>query len=165
VVILQRMDHAISALTPCTLAQISRATVDDLTTGHPRLARALWWATLVDEAVLREWLASMGRRPSEVQLAHLLCELRVRLHVAGAGQKNRFWFPLTQQQLGDVLGITTVNINRMMQQLREKGLVILHDKTVTIPDIARLENFAGFDPEYLHLREPSSAPRPSQREF
>ncbi len=150
--ILGAMDHGIATLSPCTVAAIPRATVEDLTTNHPRINRALWWSTLVDEATLREWLVNMGQRPADRQLAHLLCELRVRLDTVGlVAEGGSYELPLTQEELADVLGLSPVHVNRVLQQLRGDGLIATRGKTLTIRDVARLEAFAGFDPNYLHL--------------
>ena len=149
--ILGEMDHSIGTLTPCRLAYIPQRTVDELTGRHPRINRALWWATLVDESTLREWLVSMGRREAGQQTAHLFCELLCRLHTVGLASEDGFELPVTQDELGDTLGLSAVHVNRVLQQLRKDGLITLDGKRLTIHDVARLEAFAGFDPSYLHL--------------
>lgn len=148
--ILRRMDHSISTLTPCVIANIPPDEIRSLAS-QPRLTQALWWATLVDEAILREWLVNMGQRQADEQLAHILCELLVRLQTVGLARENSFDLPFTQEELGDVLGITTVHVNRVLQGLREEGLIVLKGKVLTIPDVERLKQFAGFTPNYLHL--------------
>lgn len=150
VAILDHMDHTIGALTPCTIAEIPRTTIEDLTANWPRIARALWWATLVDEGILREWLVNMGQRPSDRKLAHLFCELQARLALVGLATENEFPLPLTQEELGDTLGLSTVHVNRVLQQMREDGLIRLQGRTVSIPDLARLKEFGEFNPNYLH---------------
>lgn len=151
VAILGTMDHSIATISPCTLVQIPRETVLQLTDHYPRITRAMWWATLVDEAVLREWLVNMGCRPADKRLAHLFCELYWRLRMVGFVVTDSFRMPLTQQELGETAGITGVHVNRVIQQLREKGLIKLVNRHITIPDIERLEKFADFDPAYLYL--------------
>ena len=152
VAILAQMDHSIATFTSCSLVEIPRATVRELTEQHPNIARALRWATLVDEATLREWLANMGQRPADRQMAHFLCELRLRLEVVGLADRSGMHFPMTQEELGDTLGISTVHANRVLQQLRDQDLLCFNQRAVSIPDIARLEEFAEFDPDYLHLK-------------
>ena len=144
------MDHSICTLSPCAVVAISRETIEDLTTCHPRLTRALWWATLVDEGILREWLTGMGQRSSETQAAHLFCELLVRLQAVGLATPNSYRLPVTQNDLADALGISAVHLNRTLQQLRAQGLIRLKSSMLTIPDVQRLESFAGFNPNYLH---------------
>ena len=90
IAVLGRMDHGIATFVPTTVVDIPKPTVHELTFNHPRIAQALWWATLVDEAILREWLVSMGQRPADRQMAHLFCELFARLEVVGLTDKNSF---------------------------------------------------------------------------
>ena len=150
VAILGAMDHSICTLSPCTIVEISRETIADLTENHPRLTRALWWATLVDEGILREWLTGMGQRSCESQAAHLFCELLLRLQTVGLATPNSYHLPLTQIDLADALGISAVHMNRILQQLRADGLITLRRSVLTIPDVNRLEALAGFTPNYLH---------------
>lgn len=151
VAILGEMDHNIGTAWGCTIVEIPCATIDEITANHPRITRALWWATLTDEATLREWLANMGQRPADRQMAHLLCELLVRLQVAGQATDNSFGFPITQTDLADTLGITPVHVNRVLQDLKKQGLVLWKSKRVQIPSVEKLKAFAEFDPSYLHL--------------
>lgn len=152
VAVLGRMDHSISAITRCTIAEIPHATVNSLTNGHPSIARAFWWATLVDESVLREWLVNLGQRPAAQRLAHFLCEMHIRLSAVELAAPNSFTLPLSQEKLGDTLALSTVHMNRTVRELRERGLISIEEKTVTIADVCRLRDFANFEPEYLHLK-------------
>jgi CRP-like cAMP-binding protein len=151
VAILGEMDHSIATLTACKLAHMSQETVLELTTKHPAINHALWWNTLVDEAILREWLVTMGRRPADKQMAHLFCELLIRLQTVGLAGDDSFDFAVTQEELGDTLGLSSVHVNRVLQQLRDDDLIVLKDKRLTITDVAGLKEFADFDPNYLHL--------------
>jgi CRP-like cAMP-binding protein len=150
--ILGEMDHSIATLTRCSVVEIPGETVTELTARYPRIARALWWATLVDDAVTREALVSMGQRPADRQLAHFLCELLVRLQAVGRASETSYEFPVTQEDLGDTLGLSTVHVNRTLQKLRDDGLITLKGKTLTIPDPDALKRFSAFNPNYLHLR-------------
>ncbi|MDN2565871.1 Crp/Fnr family transcriptional regulator [Aquibium sp. A9E412] len=152
VAILGRMDHSIATVSECEIVRIARPTIERLTERYPTVTRALWWATLVDEAVLREWLVNMGRRKTNQQIAHLFCELYVRMRTVGCTDGNSFAFPLTQDELADTLGISTVHLNRSLQKLREDGLVEFQGRVVTVPDLDRLSRYAGFTANYLHLR-------------
>ncbi|AWN43833.1 Crp/Fnr family transcriptional regulator [Methylobacterium durans] len=151
VAILGFMDHSICTLSRCTMVAISSESIAELTLNHPRITRALWWATLVDEGILREWLTGMGQRSSEAQTAHLFCELLVRLQAVGLAASNSCQLPLTQNELSDALGISAVHMNRTLQQLRSDGLIVLAKGMLTVPDVARLQAFAHFNPNYLHL--------------
>jgi CRP-like cAMP-binding protein len=149
--ILGEMDHSIATLSRCKVVHIPCRAIEDITENHGRINRALWWATLVDEATLREWLVNMGRRPADKQLAHLLCELLVRLQAVGLATENSYEFPVTQAELADTLGISTVHVNRMLQQLRKDGLLTLEGNRLTITNVDGLKGFAEFNPNYLHL--------------
>jgi CRP-like cAMP-binding protein len=151
--ILGEMDHSIGALTPCRVAYIPQRAIEELTRRHPRINRALWWATLVDEGTLREWLVTMGRREADQQMAHLFCELLLRLQTVGLATENGFELPVTQDELADTLGLSAVHVNRVLQQLRKDGLISLVGKRLTIHDVERLKALAEFDPTYLHLNE------------
>ncbi|MFC0408291.1 Crp/Fnr family transcriptional regulator [Roseomonas elaeocarpi] len=151
VAILHKMDHSVGTLTKCRVARLSRATITNLVSVSPTVTRALWWATLVDEAVLRAWIVSMGRRPADKHLAHLLCELLLRLQAVELATTDSCDLPLTQQDLADILGLTPVHVNRMLQQLRAEGLVTMVNRRLIIRDFQRLRDFAGFNPKYLHM--------------
>jgi CRP-like cAMP-binding protein len=149
--ILKAMDHSVATISRCVVVEIPQNTVLDLTENHPRIARALLWATLVDEAVLREWIVN-GRRPAREGLAHLLCELSVRLEAVGLVYDGGYDLKLTQADLGDTLGISFVHVSRVLKYLRQKGLVTVSERAVHIPNLAKLKAFAGFNPNYLHHR-------------
>jgi CRP-like cAMP-binding protein len=157
VTILKEMDHGILALTPATVAYIPHQVMQDLPRHRPELARALWWATLVDEAVLREWIVNIGRRDAYQGVAHLLCELHARMRNVGLVDEGRFSLPVTQEELADALGLTPVHVNRVLQRLRAGGLITLQDRVLTLEDPAALRKAAGFDPGYLHARQRGGA--------
>ena len=149
--ILKRMDHTLGLLSPATVAVISRETILEVMNKHPRIERALWWATLVDEAVLREWLVNIGTRDAYTRLAHLFCELWLRMRAVGLADEGSFSLPLTQEELGDTMGLTAVHVNRTLQKMRAKGMISLEKKKLTIHDPRRLALEAEFSPNYLHL--------------
>ncbi len=151
IAILRRMDHSIGVLSPVTVVEMARTTIIELTTRHPLIARALWWATLVEEAVMREWLVNMGQRHADRAMCHLFCELLARLRVVGLAREGSYDFPLTQEDLGDVLGLTSIHVNRTLQDVRSAGLITLQGGVLTIHDEAALARMCGFKPEYLHL--------------
>jgi CRP-like cAMP-binding protein len=153
IAILGEMDHNIGTLSSSKIALIRPESVVELTQTSAALSKALWWASLVDEAILREWLVGMGRRPADRQIAHLFCELLSRLQAVGRAPGNVLKMPVTQAQLADTVGMTTVHVNRTIQQLRELGLITWRDKRLTIVDVDGLQAFAGFDPNYLHLNK------------
>ncbi|MFC3070900.1 Crp/Fnr family transcriptional regulator [Phenylobacterium soli] len=151
VAVLGAMDHAVATLSPSRLALLPRNGMEEITDRHPALARAFWWATLVDAAILREWLVNLGRRPGEQRIAHLFCELLARLRATGLAEDGEMDFPLTQADLADTVGLSAVHVNRIVQDLREAGLIKWRSGRLRILDVAGLESLAGFNPSYLHL--------------
>ncbi len=152
VFILKEMDHSIATLSRCTVVKIPRQRILELT-DRPAIARALWWAALVDKATLREWLVNIGARPAEQRIAHLLCELLLRLRAVGLANGGQYELPVTQQELGDTMGLTNVHVNRVLQRVRGDGLITFKNKNLVILDVERLEAFSGFTPNYLHLAQ------------
>lgn len=151
IALLKAMDHNIAALSPCRMAFVSKADIEQVSIdGGGPLSRAMWWATLVDEAILREWMVGMGRRPADKQIAHLFCELLHRLRMVGLADGDRFDFPVSQEALADTVGLSTVHVNRVLQQLRQDGLITLEGKVLSVLDAPRLAAFANFTPNYLH---------------
>ena len=160
VFILDQMDHTISTLTECQVVDIPRDTILRLTE-RLAIARALWWATLVDEGTLREALVNMGQRQAEERMAHFLCEMLTRLDAVGLVDANTFDLPLTQEELGETLGLSTVHVNRTLQKLRSRRLIAFDRKRAIVLDPAALKACCGFNPNYLHLgpHVPKAEPR------
>lgn len=154
------MDHGITALTDCTIARIELPAFEAVASESRLIDRALWKAKLADEAILRTWL--LNSTDSTRTLAHLFCEVEARLHPADDATERVFEFPLTQEQIGDAVGITSVHTNRTLRVLREAGLATLSGGVLRLPDLGALRREASFDPTYLHARqrsgeEPTSA--------
>ena len=152
VTILGAMDHNIGTLTNCMVLDVDNAQIEQLMRANHSIARAFWWGTLVDEATLREWLVNIGQRTAIERLAHLFCELLVRLRVVGLTNGDGYDMPLTQQELGDTLGLSTVHVNRVLQELRASGVIELRNKHLTIHDLPALATLGQFNPLYLHVR-------------
>jgi CRP-like cAMP-binding protein len=137
------MDHGISSLTAATVVGVPHHT-----DGSSDLSRAIAALFLSEIRVQRQWLANMCQ-PADKRMAHLLCELRTRLAQVGLADTRGFALPLTQQELGEALGISTVHANRTIQHLKDLNLVRIMDRRVMIPDLSQLEQFAEFDDGYL----------------
>lgn len=152
IIILDKMDHGIVALTDCRVAYIEQGAIDELTRSTPVLTRGLWRATLVDEAVLRQWLVNGGRRNAFQAVGHLLCELHLRMKLVGLAEGDMLDLPITQEELADATGMTPVHINRTLQRLRGDGLIELGSGTLYVPDVRALRRSCDFDSAYLHLR-------------
>lgn len=149
--ILKEMDHSIGALSPLRVAEISEDALTGLTDGSIRLTRALWWNSLVEEAIAREWVVNLGRRDAQERMSHLLCEVFVRLESVGLTSSGSCELPITQTELGDALGLSEVHTNRTLQALRSRGLISLKAGTLMIHDLPALQELALFNPLYLHL--------------
>jgi CRP-like cAMP-binding protein len=145
------MDHDLSTLTPCTLGFIHHETLRLLHRRQPNLADMFWRDTLIDASMFREWIVNVGQRPAPARLAHVIVELRERLKVIGRIEGDSFEMPLTQEQIGEALGITAVHANRVIKQLRQDGIVAFHRGHVEVLDENKLMELAGFDSRYLHL--------------
>lgn len=153
--VLRRMDHSLGTLTPVVLAEIPEGTIRDLTESR-NLAEALWWEMLVTTAIQREWTVSLGQRLATERLGHLFCELFMRLRAVGLATETGCEFPITQADLGDAMGLSTVHINRTLKELRAAGLIRLRGRQLTIPDFAALKAASLFDPAYLHHERDTS---------
>ena len=151
VCILDHVDCSVAVLTDSCVAVMPRETLDAIYAHHPALTRALLWSSLVNESVSREWLANMGRRTPNKRIGHLLCEMLVRLRAVGLAENDRFAFPITQADLGDTVGLSTVHVNRTLQELKGKKLIASRRWLFEVLDVERLIEFSDFDPSYLHF--------------
>ena len=149
--LLKQMDHGVVALSPCSVVFIPHSSLRTVTETRPHLARMFWLSTVVDAAIQRAWITCLGRRSAIQHLAHLICELYLRLEVVGRAGNGRFEFPITQSELGDLLGLSNVHVNRILQELRATGIIRWRGSTVHIDNFAELIAFAEFDPLYLNL--------------
>jgi CRP-like cAMP-binding protein len=144
-------DHNVQTLTRCEIATIPGSAIRQLIDQHPRVARAMWVDTLVDGSIFREWIMNVGRRTARERLAHLFCEIGRRLEVADLAHADGYEFPMTQEQLGDATGLTSVHVNRTIKALEEEGFIVRERRSLRIPDWENLRNLAGFNELYLHL--------------
>lgn len=150
--LMRQMDHGVLALADCVIAPAAHDDLRRLTEEHPHLTRLLWLETVVDGAIHRQWLVTMGQQNAASRLAHLVCELYVRLEAAGLASDLKFTLPMTQVDLGDVLGLTQVHVNRVLMELRRQGLVEWKGGQVAINDWSALAQLGQFDPGYLRLQ-------------
>jgi CRP-like cAMP-binding protein len=153
--LVKRMDHGVTAVTPCTVGVVPHEALCVISETQPHLTRLLALHIAVDAAIHRQWIVSIGRKSALEHAAHLLCELFLRLQAVGLTEGSSFKLPLTQAELGDTLGLSTVHVNRIIQELRAEGLITWRGDTVVIEDWPRLQETAEFDPTFLCLeREP-----------
>jgi CRP-like cAMP-binding protein len=149
--LLKQLDHNVGAMTAVRVAMVPHDALRGITETHPHLGRMLWFSTLLDAAIHREKILSIGRRSALSRIAHIFCELLVRLRIAGLAGESGYALPLTQADLADVTGLTSVHVNRMLKKLRDDDLLTFRGGEVTIGDWERLQRVAEFDPTYLHL--------------
>jgi len=147
---LRRLDHNLGTLTPCKLAFIAHRNLHALFEQHPRLSGVFWRETLIDAAIFREWVVNVGRRPALARMAHLLCELFLRHEAVGLVTGGSFAFPITQSELADATGLSTVHVNRTLQELRAMGLIGGQSHLLKILDLDGLKQVGEFDSTYLH---------------
>ena len=148
---LKRLEHSVAALTAVKVAFFPHPAIRALSDHSSTLTELLWRSTLIDAAINREWIVSIGARSAAVRLAHLFCEMYMRLKRIDMTDGLQFTFPLTQIDLADATGLTPVHANRMLRQLCEQGLVEFRAGVATILDWDGLRSFAEFDPGYLFL--------------
>ncbi|HEV2747915.1 MAG TPA: Crp/Fnr family transcriptional regulator [Allosphingosinicella sp.] len=149
--LLKRLEHNVGAMTPVRLALVPHDAIRRITEQHPHLARLLWFSTLLDAAIHRERILSVGRRTALARISHLLCELYVRLRVVGLTDGLRFRLPLTQADIADACGLTAVHVNRMLRKLRDEDLLTFRGGDVVIHHWERLQRLAEFSSAFLYL--------------
>lgn len=144
--ILLTQDTAVSALTDCSVGIIMHKDIERITAKFPNLGLALWRDTMIEASIFREW--NVGQRPALERIAHMLCEQIVRLEAIGVTGKA---IPLTQVDLADAVGLSTVHMNRTIQDLRELGVLLKNSRAITVSHWDRLVEIAKFDRRYLNM--------------
>lgn len=150
--LLRTADHSFSVLTDAVVSAVEGPQLMKCIAEAPRLGAALLWALSRDEAMIVEHLVSVGRRTALERTAHFFMELAERLSLIGLGTETEFECPLSQFVLADALGLTAIHMNRMLRQLRERQLLSVRKKKVTIHDLDGLRKLAGFQGGYLNSR-------------
>jgi CRP-like cAMP-binding protein len=151
---LSTLDSTLITISPCRVAFVQHEALLDICAKRPNVANAFWRMTLIDAAIFREWVANVGSRQALGRVAHLLCELVVRLRAIGLADKLVFELPVTQTELADATGLSTVHVNRTLQSLRKQKLIHWKDSQLEVLDWAGLQHAGDFDPSYLHLKTP-----------
>ena len=149
-------DHGIRTQTKTTIASVAHHDLLDVAAQFPDLGRALWFDTLIDAAIFREWTTNIGRRSTRVRTAHLFCELVTKYREAGLITDYTIPFPIVQADLSDALGVTSVHLNRTLQWMRGERYIRTHGRTLEIENWPAMVELAGFEPAYLHPEGPRS---------
>jgi CRP-like cAMP-binding protein len=144
-------DHSLQMLTRGEVAFIARGDLQKLARARPAIGAAILTKILVEASIFREWVLNVGRRDSRARVAHLLCELGVRLEAEGLAKDYGYELPMTQEQLADAVGLTPVHVNRTLKGLEADGLLIRTKRNISFPDWRRLRNVGDFNQRYLHL--------------
>lgn len=145
-----QLDHDVATITECTVAIYPRETIAKLVAENFNLGRLLWFSTLLDAAMHREWIFRLGRLGADGRVAHLLSELGRRLEMVGLSDGHGFALPLQQIDLASACGITAVHMSRVLKDLRERAIVTFAQGEVRIADRAALHALAEFDDGYLY---------------
>ena len=136
-------------VTDSTVASISRELFEETQRKFPRLASAFLLSRIANMAALQERAVLIGRRPAFSRIAHLLMELDWRLRRCGLVPNGRIPFPLKQQDIADCTGLTSPYVNRVLKDMRARGLISLQDDVLEIGNPVELTRHAGFNPNYL----------------
>ena len=145
------LDTSVGTLEPSKVGFIQHGDLHKLCKHHYRIASALWRETLIDASIFRSWVLSIGQRAAYNRVAHLLCEMLVRMKAVGLAEDHACDLPITQAEFGDALGLSTVHVNWVLQALRADGLIETKGSRLNIPDWKKLKQVGEFDPAYLHL--------------
>jgi CRP-like cAMP-binding protein len=154
---LRTLDVSLCTLTACRVAFIQHEPLRELCHAYPRVADAFWRQTLIEGSVIREWMLNVGRREAYDRLSHLLCELVTRMRAVGLVRDHACELPITQGEFADATGLSTVHVNRTIQELRAAGLIRLKGKVLTVLDWEGLKRAGEFSPVYLHLEQLEAA--------
>jgi CRP-like cAMP-binding protein len=154
---LEVLDNSVGTLTPCQVGFIAHETLSDLCERYPRITAAFWRETLIDAAIFREWVMNVGQREAYNRMAHVFCELLTRLRAVGLVEDHVYDLPITQAEFADAIGVSTVHVNRVLQEMRADGLIKTKGTQITIPDWEALKRAGDFDPTYLHLKREQAA--------
>ena len=159
--LLDRLDYGVRSLTAMTVFTIPRDRLLALAGTHAGVSKALAWLAMIENSILSQWALRLGRQSAKQRLAHLLCEISVRLgaDIGDDDGNSSFELPLTQEQIGDALGLTSVHVNRTIKELRLEALIEPRPGSVTITDCNALCRIGDFDPAYLHRDDdPTGSP-------
>ena len=149
-VLLDRADHNVETITDARIAWIPKADLRRVAAESARIGAAFWHDTLIDASIFREWVLNVGRRDAKTRVAHMLCEFAARCETAGLGSPQFFRLPMSQEQIADATGLTSVHVNRMLRALESDGAITRDKREIRISDWSAMRRIADFDAAYLH---------------
>ena len=144
-------DHSLQMLTRAEVAFVTMQDLQALARRRAAVGHAILVKILVEASIFREWLLNVGRRDAKTRVAHLLCELGVRLDAEGLAEDYGYELPMTQEQLADAVGLTPVHVNRTLKALEGERLIVRSKRSISFPDWKRLRSVGDFNQRYLHL--------------
>ena len=147
---LKRLDHNIDCVGTVKIGSVPHSAINDVMTNRPHLARLFWFSTLLDAAMHREWIMKLEQLTAPKRIAHIFAEIWRRLEMVGLSYPDGFDTPLRQTDIADMCGATPIHANRAISELRSKGIADFQRGKVRIPDRGKLEDFAGFNSDYLY---------------
>jgi CRP-like cAMP-binding protein len=146
-------DHSVQLLTQCRVADVPREALQELVLTRPAVGTGVIELTLVEASILREWVVNVGRRDARARIAHILCEFAVRLEARGLTTDHGFELPMTQEQLADATGLTSVHVNRVLKGLEAEGLITRRRRQIHYDDWRALQDAGDFSRRYLHISD------------
>jgi len=152
-------DHNVQMLDNGRVAMIPVEAMREIAFTRPAVGMAMWYETLVEGSIFREWILNIGRRDALTRIAHLLCEFSLRLDVAELGHQTEYELPITQEQLADAVALTSVHVNRKLMELEDDGLITRTKRMIQVNDWQALAKVGDFQSRYLHVNPPNHAPR------
>lgn len=147
---LKRLDHNIDAAGKVKVGSVSHETLRTVMRDRPGVARAMWFATLLDAAIHRKWIQTLEQLDAPRRIAHLYAELHTRLELVGRGVTRALRTPFTQFDMADMCGVSAIHANRAVGKLRELGIAEIRRGDLYTNDWAALKRYAQFDPDYLY---------------
>jgi CRP-like cAMP-binding protein len=147
---MRQLDHDVATLTTCKVAAFTHQAVERMVIDYPNLGRLLWFSTLLDAAMHREWIFRLGRLGAAGRIAHFFSEIGRRLQMVGISDGMRYALPMQQTDLASACGMTNVHANRVLRDLRQRGIVTFTGGSVEVHDIGALHSIAEFDDRYLY---------------
>lgn len=154
---LDRADHNVQALGRAEVLFVHRTDVQALLENRPAVARAVVMNLLIEASIAREWLLNTGRRSARARVAHLLCEFAARIDAQGLGDRKSYELPMTQEELGDALGLTAVHVNRTLKRLEADGVLRRRGRRIMFANWQEMARIGDFSDRYLHLPDEVSA--------
>lgn len=153
-VVAPKVGWSLQALSTTTMLKVPHSELRGVAKRYPAIAEAFWRDCVVDASILSQWVVNVGRRDARMRLAHVLCEMAIRMEQARLGRRDQYEFQITQSQLADALGLTPVHVNRVLQSLRSDRLVETQGREIRILEWDRPAQVGDFDDAYLETRRP-----------